>query len=239
MTHFHTLKIKEKSALTSESVSITFDIPKELKDVFSFKPGQFVMVEKEINGETLRRYYSIYSSIGKAIKLGIKVKKEDGFTNYVKETLQVGDTLQVAPPMDDVKIDLSQKNKNYLGITIGSGITPFFSIIQSIIQKSPTNKFVLIYGNHAEELTMFYNELKQLATTYPKQFSMYLSYSSDTSGDFTGRINSNTIQDVLTKESLSFDAVFMIGPDSLKKMAAKALEQNGIAPSVMKYRVYS
>lgn len=242
MNEFYNLKVIDKQKLTPESVSITLKIPEELKDIFKFKPGQFVMVEKEINGQNLRRYYSIYNSPDESnnLKLGIKFKGQDGFANYVMHKLQPGELLQVSAPMNDVPFDLDAgQKKNFLGITIGSGITPFYSYLQYLTKHMPHTKMVLIYGNDSPEKTMFYNELKSLAQQYPDQVKVYFVYSKSDQGDYKGRINKDIIQSVLEQENAGFDGVYMIGPDDLKKTAAQTLVESGIPTEHLHYRVYS
>ncbi len=241
MTDFYDLKVNEKHLLTPESVRVSLIVPGKLKTIFNFQPGQFVMVEKEISGENLRRYYSIYSCPSDGvINLGIKLKGEDGFAEYAMNSLQVGDALQVSAPMNDVPFDLkNDQNNKYLVVTIGSGITPFYSIIQSMIKRQSNSKMVLVYGNHSVEKTMFYNELQALMQQYPNYLQVYFVNSQDDKGDYKGRINTKTLSDILSKESTNFDAIYMIGPDDLKKISAKLLEDKGINPDNMYYRVYS
>jgi len=241
MSKFYTLKVSDKKLLTPESVSIGLEIPEDLRSKFKFVPGQFVMVEKEIDGKNLRRYYSIYNvPDDKHIQLGIKLKGEDGFAGYAMHGLQVGDTLQVAPPMNDLDFDLQpEKSQKILGITIGSGITPFYSFIKYLIHNLPKTKMVLLYGNENPEKTMFYHELNTLAKQHPGQLKLYHSFSKSDAGDFQGRIDENIIKAVLAKEGTDFDAVYMVGPDDLKKMAAKVLQQAGIPADKLHYRVYS
>ncbi len=241
MADFYPLKVKEKHLLTPESVAISFEIPDELKEKFRFTPGQFVMLEKEINGDKLRRYYSIFSDVDNAdIQLGIKLKGQDGFADFALRQLKVGDVLQVSAPMDDVPFQLDAAyKKNYLAITIGSGITPFYSIIQSIIKHRLDSRMVLVYGNHTPKLTMFYKELQDLQSKYPQNLKVYFVFSESTKGDYKNRIDEDILEDILRKEKQNFDAVYMIGPDDLKKKAAKVLLEHSFNSDILHYRVYS
>jgi len=241
MEKFYNLSVTEKKQLTPDSVSIGLQIPKALQDELAFKSGQFVIVEKEINGENQRRYYSIYAPEGSdTILLGIKLKGKDGFADYAMHQLKVGDILSVSKPMDDVPFVLDKnKSQKYLGITIGSGITPFYSIIQHLIQTAPKSKFVLVYGNHSPEYTMFYEALKQLEEKHPQQLKVYYAFSQYDGGDYQGRISPEFLKKVISEQGTDFDAVYMIGPDDLKKIAAKTLKESGIPEEKMHYRVYS
>jgi len=241
MSTLHNLQVIDKKMLTPESVSVVLEIPEDLKSKYNFKPGQFVMVEKIINGENLRRYYSIYNLPEDAqIKLGIKLKGKDGFADFAMHHLQHGDTLQVSEPMDDVPFDLSDhSSKRILAITIGSGITPFYSYIQYMLKRQLPHKLVLIYGNESPAKTMFLDEISELEAQFPQHLKVYKVYSKDDSGDFSGRINEQIIKNVLQKEGTGFDAIYMIGPDDLKKTAAKVLTEAGTTSDKLHYRVYS
>lgn len=241
MSEFHPLKVKDVRKITPESVSVTLEVPAGLKDKFNFTPGQFVMLEKEIDGENLRRYYSIYSIPEEEdIKLGIKLKGKDGFADYAMHRLQPGESLNISLPMDDVKVDFSKNSpKKYLAVTIGSGITPFYSIIRQMLKKEPKSKFILVYGNHTPELTMFREELLRIQRENPEQFKMYEVFSQSDKGDFTGHIDEGIMRQVLDKEGKDFDAIYLIGPDDLKKKVASELKNAGIPEDKMHYRVYS
>ncbi len=240
MSQFHDLEVIEVKPLTPESVSVTLRIPAALQELYDFMPGQFVMVEKEINGQKLRRYYSIYNIPGEGvIKLGIKFKGRDGFADYAVHTLLNGDVLQVSPPMDDVPFVFDDEPRKFLGITIGSGITPFFSYIQYMVKYLPRYNFVLIYGNENSDKTMFYKELKEIERLYPGLLKIYHVFSKNDTGDYKGQINSEIIRDILQKEGTGFDGVYMVGPDNLKKTAATVLTANDIDPRKLYYRVYS
>ncbi len=240
MSTFHNLKVVDKKTLTPESVSVVLDVPESLRKAYNFKPGQFVIVQKDINGQNLKRYYSIYNRPEEnQLKLGIKFKGKDGFADYVMHDLQLGDIWQVSEPMNDVPFDLSERPQKILVITIGSGITPFYSYIQYMLHKQPHNKLVLIYGNESPDKTMFNKELQNLEKGHPDQLKIYNVYSKDLSGNYYGRINIEVLQDILQKEGTDFDAVYMIGPDDLKKTAAKVLTTAGIKQDKLHYRVYS
>ncbi len=243
MSQFYDLKVVEKEDLTPESVSVVLEIPENLKEKFKFRPGQFVMLEKNIKGESLRRYYSIYNAPGEnLIKLGIKDKGGDGFADYARHHLKVGEHLRVSVPMDDVPFNLSpnkKQSKKFLALTIGSGITPFYSYIQNLIQQQSPDKLVLIYGNETPEKTMFYKSLKTIEQQHPQNLKVYYVFSKNNSGDFTGRINPKIIKTILQKEGTDFDGVYIIGPDDLKKTAAQVLIDSGIPTDRLHYRVYS
>ncbi len=240
MSDFYKLQVVEKKQLTPESILISLEIPKNLKKKFQFQPGQFVMLEKEINGKNQRRYYSICAPAeSDKIKLGIKFKGANGFAKYMMNELQKGEYLQVSEPMNDLAFDY-KTSKKYLGITIGSGITPFFSMIQSILRQPTQAKFILIYGNHSSGKTMFKKCLDELSEKYPDRLKIYYVFSQEEQPDaFRGRIDRDIIDEVLEKETLDFDDVYMVGPEDLKKNAAAVLIEHKIPADNIHFRIYS
>ena len=73
MRKFHPLTIKEIRPETRDSVRISFDIPEELRDDYSFIPGQHLPFEIQLDGKKLRRTYSICSAQGQPLEIGIRV----------------------------------------------------------------------------------------------------------------------------------------------------------------------
>src|SRR5690348_5788483 len=125
MIHFHSLSVKKVEKETEDCISIEFDVPEELKEIFQFKQGQNLTIKKILNGEELRRNYSICTSPFDN-KLKVAVKKAEGglFSTWANEKLKAGDVLEVLPPTGKFYTELhpSQK-KNYIAFATGSGIT--------------------------------------------------------------------------------------------------------------------
>lgn len=123
MIHFHSLSVKKVERETDDCVSIEFDVPEELKEIFQFKQGQNLTIKKVFDGEELRRNYSICTSPFDD-KLKVAVKKAEGgvFSTWVNENLKEGDVLEVLPPTGKFYTQLkpSQK-KNYVAFAAGSG----------------------------------------------------------------------------------------------------------------------
>ena len=124
--HFHKLKVKEIRRETADCVSISFELPPELKDFFLFQQGQNITIKKKLDGEEARRSYSICSSPFEN-ELRVAVKKVDGgaFSSFANMSLKVGDELDILPPTGKFNSPLHVENrKKYLAFAAGSGITP-------------------------------------------------------------------------------------------------------------------
>ena len=156
--HFHELKVKKIKRETDQCVSISFDIPEDLAHEFKFKEGQNITIKKTIDGQELRRSYSICASPHED-ELRVAVKKVDGgvFSLYANESLKKGDVLEVLPPTGKFNARLTEVERgNYLAIASGSGITPVISIIKHSLKFQPQSSFTLIYGNRSRGSIIFF-----------------------------------------------------------------------------------
>src|SRR6059058_5818150 len=143
MIHFHTLQVKKVQPETEDCVSITFDVPDALQDIFQFKQGQSLTIRKILNGDEVRRSYSICSAPQDgALKIAVKKVAGGVFSTWANEELKAGDALDVMPPVGKFYTELHPSNKKkYLAIAAGSGITPVLSIIKTTLQTEPQSSF--------------------------------------------------------------------------------------------------
>lgn len=133
------LRVGEVRRLTHDSVSITFDVPDELSDIFRFTPGQNVTLAAEIDGETVCRNYSICTAAGSGV-LRVAVRRTEGgrFSTYANDRLKAGDELQVAPPSGQFALTPEPSARRHLAaVAAGSGITPVISILGSALAAEP------------------------------------------------------------------------------------------------------
>ncbi len=183
MSKFHTLTVADVRKETVDAVSIAFAVPNELKNEFSFIQGQYVTLKLTIAGEEIRRSYSICSSPIAETELRIAAKKvEKGkCSTYLAEDVKVGDKMEVMTPMGGFYTPLNASNKkNYVLFAGGSGITPMFSIIKSVLKAEPNSTITLFYGNLNEEATIFKNELDALSTANQQKLTIHYIFDKPT-----------------------------------------------------------
>ncbi|MCX2679114.1 ferredoxin--NADP reductase [Galbibacter sp. EGI 63066] len=231
MIHFHTLTVKAVDKITPKSIVITFEIPENLSSEFKFEPGQYITIKKEINGEELRRSYSICSSPDvKNISVGIKEMPNGTFSKYA-QTISAGDTFEVHPPDGRFIFDPKSGNdKTIAAFAAGSGITPIMSIMKTVLEKTDSS-FLLAYGNKTVENTMFYNDILKLKETYPERLNLHFLFSqSQEEGVMFGRIERSTINYLLKNKykDIAFDAFYICGPEEMLNTLSETLSDNGI-----------
>ncbi|MEO9328939.1 fatty acid desaturase [Gordonia aurantiaca] len=215
---FHALPIAAVDRLTADSVRIRFDVPEHLRDVFAFDPGQHVTVRATIDGEVVRRTYSICSSPTSGdLSIGVKRVAGGVFSTFAVERLRAGDVLELSSPAGSFGAAFDPlAEKSYVAIAVGSGITPIRSILETALALEATNRFTLIYGNRDAETTMFRAELEDLATRHPRRLRIVDVRSRDTDHpeSLRGRIDRARLNRWLDTEipAASVDDWFLCGP---------------------------
>lgn len=231
--HFHKLKIRDVRRETADCVSVLFDIPENLADVFKFRQGQSLTMRRNIDGEEVRRTYSICSSPFEN-ELRVAVKKVDGglFSTLANETLRAGDEMEVMPPVGKFYVELDvEHRKNYLAFAAGSGITPVISIIKTTLKLEPQSKFTLVYGNRNRNSIIFFEELEALKNVYLNRFNFINILSrerTDTSIHF-GRIDRAKLEELSGVINYSsIDETFVCGPEEMIFAVKSFLEERGV-----------
>jgi len=243
MPDFHKLSIKEIIKETSSAVSILFDIPKDLKKCYTFIAGQYVTVRAKINGEEVRRAYSICSSEKSGdIKIAIKAIEKGVFSNYAYQSLAPGDTLEVTPPEGSFVLNTNNnQSKNYLAFAAGSGITPVLSMIKTVLENESKSTFTLIYGNKTAKSTIFKNELDLLAKKFIARFNIKYAFTQEeNSGTISGRINKKTTHYIVREKfnHLKFDAAFICGPEAMINEVTTTLTEDGFLKENINYELF-
>lgn len=234
---FYPLIVSDLVRETAETLAITFEVPQELKNHFAYKHGQYITVKVPVEGNDNRRAYSISSSPHTDDNLTIAVKKvDDGkVSTYINEKLQVGDSLEVMPPLGNFTVELApDKRRQFFLIGAGSGITPLMSIMKTILAIEPLSKVFLLYQNREEESIIFYRQLSELEQKFPERLKIIhiLSKPSTNWTGETGRIDSSYIQNIISKNAGDeiFESKFFIcGPDGIMESSDLALKSLKIA----------
>ncbi len=218
--HFHRLSVKEVKKETPECVSVLFDVPETLQNDFQFSQGQSLTLRTTINGEEIRRNYSICSSPLEN-KLKVAIKKVEGglFSSFANEQLKKGDVLDVMPPVGKFNTPLHPENKkNYLAFAAGSGITPVISLIKTTLATEKRSRFTLVFGNRNRGSIIFFEELEALKNQYMERFSLVHILSRermDTDLNF-GRISQEKLEELDRLEGFTGTVEFFIcGPSEM------------------------
>jgi ring-1,2-phenylacetyl-CoA epoxidase subunit PaaE len=239
MSKFHAIKIQDIYKTTKDCSVISFDIPPDLKEEFKFKQGQHLTLSATINGEDVRRSYSLCSSPIEN-KWKVAVKKINGglFSTYVNDTLKKGDQLEILPPNGAFFTEVNpSKAKNYIAFAAGSGITPILSIIKTHLASEPNSTFKLFYLNRTVKSIIFKEEIEQLKNVYFDRFEIFhfLTKEHRSIELLNGRFTKEKLQ-ILAKNIIdipSTDECFICGPEEMiflirDELVASSLDKNKI-----------
>lgn len=220
MSQFHKLKVKDIRQETPECVSVSFAIPEDQKELFRFEAGQYLTLRHHINDEDIRRSYSICSCPqDEELRVAIKKVELGKFSTYANEQLQPGDTLEVMPPLGNFCIkDKTAGTKNYLAFAAGSGITPIYGIINTVLKTSPESTFTLIYGNKNRGSIIFKEGLEALKNKYMERLIIHHIFTREKMDAelFNGRINKQKAADFKKVINYpAFDEIFICGPEEM------------------------
>ncbi len=171
---FHQLRIKGITQETSETVTLEFEIPETLQNVYLYKQGQYVTIRRKDGDQELRRSYSMSSSPSEG-RLAVSIKKVGGgkMSSWLHDQVKAGDTLEVAAPDGRFYNELHpEKRRTYYMFGSGSGITPLFSILKTVLEAEPMSSVFLFYGSRNEEQIIFKEALEQLTLRYHGQLQV-------------------------------------------------------------------
>ena len=243
MSDFHKLTVASVNSLTPNSVALTFTIPENLKDIFSFTAGQYITIKHTIDGDEVRRAYSISSAPSSGnLTVGIK-KVEDGtFSVYANEKIQSGDILEVMPPEGRFIFEANGSIQHIAAFAAGSGITPIMSIAQTVLEANDTNTFVLVYGNQKPQETMFFNSIQELKETYGERLFVQYVYSKVSEPDcLFGRIETSTVNLILKNKfkDVSFNGFYLCGPEAMINTVSNTLKTNSISEDKIHFELFT
>ncbi|MCW5237182.1 1,2-phenylacetyl-CoA epoxidase subunit PaaE [Verminephrobacter eiseniae] len=231
---FHPLRVRSIEPDTAEAVIVAFDVPPDLRQVFGFTQGQHLTLRADIDGQDLRRAYSICAGIDDGqLRVGVRKVAGGRFSHWLHTRLRVGDTLQVMAPQGRFFVPLQPAaQRHYLGIAGGSGITPILSIMKTALAREPRSRFTLIYGNRSLQSTMFREELQDLKNRYLARLALHHVFSAEQT-DMPlnmGRIDHGKITAFLDAllPVRRIDAAFICGPFQMNDQVQAALLAAGL-----------
>lgn len=243
-SHFHKLKVKEVRQETLNCVSVCFNVPEDLKELFAFEHGQNITLKTTIGNEEVRRSYSICSSsIENELRVAIKKAAYGKFSVYANEQLKAGEELEVLPPTGKFNTKLHAGNKkNYLAFAAGSGITPVISIIKTILFTEPLSSCTLVYGNKNRQSIIFFEELQALKNKYMNRFTL-INVLSREKYDIPvsyGRIDTKKLDELTAFIPYNnFDDVFICGPQEMLFTIKNYLEENGMDKKKIHFELFT
>jgi len=244
MADFYKLTVKEVKRETPEAVSVVFNVPDSLRDFYKFTAGQYVNLKLTLDGQEIRRAYSICSTPHSGeLRIAIKEVPNGFFSVFANKQLAVGNVIEVGTPEGRFTFEADfDRQKNYGAFVAGSGITPVLSIMETVLEQEPQSTFVLVYGNKTPESTIFYDKINELHNKYTGRCFVYYVFSqAKIDGHLFGRIERSTVNFILKNKhkELEFDTFYLCGPNEMIAQVSDILKENNIPEKQIKFELFT
>ena len=244
MKNFHQLKVSAIEKVTNDCSVISFDVPSNLRTEFQFIQGQYLTLKAMINGEEIRRSYSLCSSpLDQEWKVGIKKIEGGRFSTFANDVLKVGDVVDVMPPDGKFYVPTAPDQKRqYAAFAAGSGITPIFSIIKTHLEAEPNASFKLFFVNQTTASIILKEELEALKNTYMGRFEIFYFLTKERRSVplFNGRIDQEKL-DVIFKticDTNIIDHYFICGPEAMIHLIDDHLVASGVQKNQVHFELF-
>ncbi|MCY0095707.1 1,2-phenylacetyl-CoA epoxidase subunit PaaE [Hoeflea ulvae] len=241
---FHELEIAAVRNETPDAVAITFAIPQDSRDAFAFLPGQYLTLRAEIDGEDMRRSYSICSQLSETGHRTVGVKRiENGRFSGFAQTLRKGDRIRVMPPQGRFTAQIGGRH-DYLLLAAGSGITPCLSIAKSVLAGEPESSVTLLYANRNSSSVMFRDDLNDLKDRYTTRFTLLHVMDEEVQDVeiMNGRLDAEKLE-TLRRHGLidpaSADAIYICGPEPMIRAASSAFAAMGVDDDRIRFELFT
>ena len=231
---FHTLRVAELHRETGDAVTLAFAVPEELRQDYGFEPGQYLTLRATIEGEDIRRSYSICSALDDGeLRVAIKRVAGGAFSNWANDTLKQGDELAVMTPDGRFGVPIEpDAARTFVAFAAGSGITPVLSILKTVLHREARSRFMLFYGNRSTDSIMFRGVLEDLKDRYLSRLSVFhvLSREQQDIAALNGHLDAEKVR-LLARAMVPLDAVdhaFVCGPQPMIEGLEKTLSDLGL-----------
>lgn len=244
MSRFHALQVGDVRQETDDATSIAFEVPGDLADEYQFTPGQYLTLKATIDGHELRRPYSICSGLGEGeLRVAVKRIPDGRFSRFANEAIRTGDMIDVMTPTGRFCLDFdADAQRHYVGLAGGSGITPFMSIIKSVLEAEPDSRFTLFYGNRTVGGIIFRDELEDLKDRYLGRLRLFHVLSDETRDVdlLSGLMTQDKIAALLSKliDVERVDRFLICGPGPMIEGCRNALEEAGVGEDRIKLELF-
>ena len=250
MQHFHKLKTSKVSKETNDCINIAFEIPENLKHNFKFKQGQYINIRHVINGEDLRRSYSIVNAPTEGnseIEILVKRMDEGRVSTFLNDEVKLGDELEVLEPQGHFFTNYHPSNeKTYIGLAAGSGISPVLSNIKEALYQEPKSNAYLFFSNRSFDNIIFRKEIDALAENFGGRLKVVYLLSREKHFEnelFEGRICADKLEQLFVRFpdiDVPESTFFICGPSEMIKDVSDYLKKDKKVPSLqVMYEYYS
>ncbi|MFJ2368857.1 1,2-phenylacetyl-CoA epoxidase subunit PaaE [Microbacterium sp. NPDC087665] len=248
---FHTLVVEDVRPLTDDAVEVTFTVPAALADEYDHLPGQYVALRTTLDGVELRRSYSLcrapeHPVDGGDTRLSVAVKRDEGgvFSTWAQTGLHRGFEIDVMSPQGTFTSGLDDlDHRHVVGIAAGSGITPLMALAHTVLTRSDSSRFTLLYTNRSTLDVMFLEDLADLKDRFPTRLTLHhvLSREQRTAPVLSGRLDEQKLRTILGMllPPGDVDEWFLCGPLALVDLCREVLAEVGVAREHIRFELFT
>jgi len=249
---FHPLRVAAVRPLTDASIEVTFAIPEQVRDEFDYLAGQHVALRTVLDGVEVRRSYSLCRAVDAGgggdgpRTISVAIKRDEGgrFSSWAQTELHPGDQIDVMSPQGSFTSALAELDGAHVaGIAAGSGITPLMALAATVLARSETSEFTLVYTNRSTADVMFLEDLADLKDRYPSRLALHhvLSREQRAAPLLSGRIDEDRLRRILDALVLpeTIDEWFLCGPFELVQLCRDTLADIGVDPAHVRYELFT
>ncbi|MGI8947101.1 MAG: 1,2-phenylacetyl-CoA epoxidase subunit PaaE [Ornithinimicrobium sp.] len=246
--NFHDLRITDVERLTDQAVAVRLAVPQQLRADFDFEPGQHLTLRAEIDGEDVRRSYSICVSRSQWQRTGemrVATARVTGgvMSNWLNDRARVGDTVAVMTPMGSFTAATDPAaRRHHVAVAAGSGITPVLSLVTTALEEEPASRATLIFGNRRTDSIMFLEELMDCKNRFPERFTLLnvLSREPQDAELLSGRIDRDRLERFLATlvPVDDVDEWYLCGPFGMVETAREVLSAHGVDEHTVRHEVF-
>lgn len=237
MLSFHSLKVAEVRPEATDAICLAFEVPESLREAYRFKPGQHITLKAKVDGQELRRTYSICSTCDEPLlRIGVRVQEKGAVSRYLARELRAGATLEVMMPTGRFFVEPDPSAaRAYCAFAAGSGITPILGILKNVLKSEPASRFTLFYGNRSTSTIMFAEELLALKDLYTDRLALHFVLSREPQDIelLNGRLDAGKVAQLAGQlfDPAAMDAYFLCGPGSMIDTVRQALLELDVDPA--------
>jgi ring-1,2-phenylacetyl-CoA epoxidase subunit PaaE len=241
MLKFHALTVREVRPEAEDAARIVLDVPAELRELFRAEAGQHVVLRAQLDGEEVRRTYSLTGAAGEQpLTLGVRIHSHGRLSRFLAQSLRPGQKIEAMPPNGSFGTALAQgsagpRGATYVLFAAGCGITPVLSIVRTALRDQPRARVILFYANRSSERAMFLEELQMLKDRHTDRLALHFVMSDEPQDVelLNGRIDSAKVRDLAGRlfDPDATSAFFLCGPGTMIEETTAALRALGVAPA--------
>jgi len=241
---FHPLRVARLAQETRDAVVVTFEVPEEQRERFRFRPGQHLTLRAQVNGEEIRRSYSICSApFENEVRIAIKRVQDGLFSTWANKELKPGHRVECMEPSGNFGVPLEQETvRHHVAFVAGSGITPVLSILKMVLREEPQSRFTLVYGNRSSNSVLFREELEGLKDVYLDRLRLVFVLSREQQDIelFNGRIDRAKTDQLLEHwiDPGEIDVAYLCGPQSMMQDVAASLLAHGVPSQTIRMELF-